>query len=451
MSVLPGRVFPATEQNKQRAIQYILGLRADGGTNINQAVLDGITVAENARTREQLNKETKSMIVFLTDGLPSTGVTDGDTIKKNIRAANTGLGSSIFCIGFGRDADFALIRDISAQADAFSKRIYEGSDAALQLEDFYAEISSPVVSGLQFQYVGEVENSSLTEPALSTFYRGGEILVTGRLAGERLTVKVTGQGAEQAYQDDMVFCLDSSQQQPELSSLPFDCLLPPTFPPRSQAQTFLQRLHAFQNIKQILGKIETMKGEEMEVLKTKVLELALANNFVTELTSLVVTEQDEDPKILELKPAEEENDFDYYGLAQSSFASFGVGPVSAVSLSYYESDYDDYDYQESSVSNKVPSPVFTSCSGNLTLYSKTYHRGDNITLAGDAEDLAVPGLQFDNTAVTAELAGDCCWILYSEAKWLGENKRVRPEKTYTSVSSLDTLFREVSSVRKINC
>ena len=76
---------------------------------------------------------------------------------------------------------------------------------------------------------------------------------------------------------------------------------------------------------------------------------------------------------------------------------------------------------------------------------------NNITLAGDAEDLAVPGLQFDNTAVTAELAGDCCWLLYSEPKWLGENKKVRPEKTYTSVSSLDTLFREVSSVRKTNC
>jgi hypothetical protein len=55
----------------------------------------------------------------------------------------------VFCIGFGRDADFNLIKDISEQANSFSKRIYEGSDAALQLEDFYADIASPVISNLK--------------------------------------------------------------------------------------------------------------------------------------------------------------------------------------------------------------------------------------------------------------------------------------------------------------
>ena len=60
-------------------------------------------------------------------------------------------------------------------------------------------------------------------------------------------------------------------------------------PPRSEAQEFMQRLHAFLNIKQL------MKKEKLEEAK----EIALRSNFVTPLTSLVV-----------VKPCEEEGTSD---------------------------------------------------------------------------------------------------------------------------------------------
>ena len=66
--------------------------------------------------------------------------------------SNAELSTPIFSIVFGKDADFDLIKEISEQADSFSKWIYEGSDAALQLEDFFAEIESPLISYLKFFY-----------------------------------------------------------------------------------------------------------------------------------------------------------------------------------------------------------------------------------------------------------------------------------------------------------
>ena len=103
------------------------------------------------------------MIIFLTDGLPSSGVTDGEAINNNIKNANNELDVPIFSIGFGRDADFNLIKEISQQAESFSKKIYEGSDAALQLEDFLAEVASPLISNLKFDYVGGlVQNESFS-------------------------------------------------------------------------------------------------------------------------------------------------------------------------------------------------------------------------------------------------------------------------------------------------
>merc|ERR1711879_707642 len=49
--------------------------------------------------------------------------------------------------------------------------------------------------------------------------------------------------------------------------------------------------------------------------------------------------------------------------------------------------------------------------GELTLYSKTYHRGDQLGLTSSQPDLA--DQQVDQTAVSALVTGSCCWELYS--------------------------------------
>jgi len=518
-------LIKATEKNKNEAIKHIIDLEADGGTNINEAMLEGIKLAEVAIQSENLPKEVKSMIVFLTDGLPSTGEQNGDVIKKNIKEANEKLDIPIFCIGFGLDADFDLIKDISLQSDSFSKRIYEGSDAALQLEDFYAEIASPLVSNLKFEYVGgAVDNSSISNTNLKTFFKGGEYIIAGKLEddvpeGEILSVKVVGEGKKGVYEKTFEICLYEEGTPEDLTILYSDtdvvpsCYFPPLYPPRSNTQQFMQKLHAFLNIKQLIKKSDSESEK-------KALELALENNFVTDLTSLVIVRPDEPPTVSVLENVDLLANLDTFSshFIAASFAggfnkvSFASPIYDAYALSYdqadivYDADFgvDDYEsnilalqlpttatttstsipadtkvpsnnqqpmstttttittttttttiINKATASTKVPAVKTTTtstsleCEGQLSIFTKTYLRGENFTVTDDVTDFS--NFSFDDLSVSASVSGTCCWTIFAEKNFTGKRLVLSSNKKYTSVSSLGELFRDVSSVSKHNC
>merc|ERR1719244_1287379 len=242
------------------------------------------------------------MIVFLTDGEPTVGESNSKNIRKNVKDRNTNK-IPIFGLAFGRDSDFSLMKEISLDADSFAKRIYEGSDAAIQLEDFFSQISSPLISELKFEYLGEVvDNSSLSKASLNCFFKGGEYVVVGKLNSKEedgmLSIVLMGEQFDGKYRKEMDICLgpralpvnnQDSLPLPALSN-PSSCIPQPQYPERSAEQNFMQKLHAFVNIKQLL-KRDDAELSEGETPRSKALQLALANNFVTELTSLVVVAQ----------------------------------------------------------------------------------------------------------------------------------------------------------------
>merc|ERR1712038_2393 len=82
-------------QQLKNAIKSVIDLSAGGGTNLNDAILAGLDVAETALQREALPKDVKSLIVFLTDGL---GSTPSDVIKSNIKTKNRDLQVPVFTV-----------------------------------------------------------------------------------------------------------------------------------------------------------------------------------------------------------------------------------------------------------------------------------------------------------------------------------------------------------------
>merc|ERR1712137_1094847 len=75
---------------------------------------------------------------------------------------------------------------------------------------------------------------------------------------------------------------------------------PPVYP-KSESQNFLKKLYAFTNIKQLLNKIQVTSDEaEKAALEERAVSLALENNLVTDLTSLVVVKPDAEPVINQL-------------------------------------------------------------------------------------------------------------------------------------------------------
>ena len=119
----------------------------------------------------------------------TSGETDPTEIKKNIKAANKINIDDvipIFGLAFGDGADFDLIKDISSESNAFARKIFEGSDATIQLEEFYSEISSPKLRDIKFSYVGDDELETV-ENVLpqGTFYSGSEIVSVVKMGDDK--------------------------------------------------------------------------------------------------------------------------------------------------------------------------------------------------------------------------------------------------------------------------
>merc|ERR1739840_54597 len=84
----------------------------------------------------------------------------------------------------------------------------------------------------------------------------------------------------------------------------------------------------------------------------------------------------------------------------------------------------------------------------LTLYSKTYNRGEEMVLLDDSADLG----SFSDVAISALVEGSCCWQLFGEVNFGGPSAWVRPGGVYKGTDSFGReLFQEVSSLRRVQC
>lgn len=88
----------------------------------------------------------------------------------------------IFSLSFGDGADRDFLQKISLKNQGFARHIYEAADSYLQLEDFYKQISSPLLANVTFKYVDKVKN--VTRTNFPILFGGGELFTTGIIAGK---------------------------------------------------------------------------------------------------------------------------------------------------------------------------------------------------------------------------------------------------------------------------
>ena len=278
------------------------------------------------------------MVLFLTDGHPTVGETDTLRILQNVKKANADTKTAVFSLAFGRKTDFSMLRLLSVQNFGFARKIYTAADASLQLEGFYQEVSSPILSNVTFDYLhSNLVEDSLTETAFHTFYQGGEMVVAGMMdlsqGAEQPTIeyKVT---AHQATGDYSLGGVGGAEVPPVLSETvdTYIDMLPMHSATKHLAgnTNFMERLWAYLTIKNLLTRVE--KGqlmscnprirdrreekeenreedeyeEEEEEMRVPVicnnleraLFLSLRYQFVNPLTSLVVIKPDTIEKVL---------------------------------------------------------------------------------------------------------------------------------------------------------
>ena len=201
----------------------------------------------------------------------------------------------MYNLGFGNNLNYNFLESMALENHGLARRIYEDSDANLQLQGFYEEVANPLLTSVE---VGYPENAiqDLTQNTYQHFYDGSEIVVAGRLADEDMNsfrADVKGHGAI----NDLTFTEEVDMKEMEEALKERDYIF----------GNYIERLWAYLTIEQLLEKRKNAQGKEKETLTAQALDLSLKYHFVTPLTSMVVTkpEDNENQTAIADKPGEE--------------------------------------------------------------------------------------------------------------------------------------------------
>jgi hypothetical protein len=138
-------------QRKQNSWQFTFWCGVVlAATNINAALVKALQISELGR-RSSETRGPEPVIIFLTDGKANIAPRTPRSIMSNVKQANTG-NSSIFSLALGDGADFPFLKKLSLRNSGFARKIYEASDTALQLTDFYRQVASPLLANVTFSY-----------------------------------------------------------------------------------------------------------------------------------------------------------------------------------------------------------------------------------------------------------------------------------------------------------
>lgn len=168
----------ATAENVDSGLEYIRGLKASGGTNLQDAVLQGLV--------QDMSDTTANVIVFLTDGQAAL---DQETVVK----ANT-KNVRIFVFGIGTDVDQNLLQQLAANNNGLADFLGT-DDVESRVGAFYNKIRYPLLlsPSLSFSAGGVFEVYPLHLPDI---YIGEQLIVLGRYkqpgAAEALLAGKTG-------------------------------------------------------------------------------------------------------------------------------------------------------------------------------------------------------------------------------------------------------------------
>ncbi|XP_034143447.1 inter-alpha-trypsin inhibitor heavy chain H3-like isoform X2 [Esox lucius] len=273
-------LLPANQKNLEAAKIFVQNIRDRGATDINAAVLRGTDMLNR-----HLREGTASLLILLTDGDPTTGETNLETIHKNIKEA-INKKFPLYCLGFGMDVNFEFLEKMALENNGVGRRIYEDSDAALQLQGFYEEVATPLLTDVQMVYLG---GANLTQTNFSQYYNGSEIVVAGQITDNNI----------EEFTAEVIAISKSNK-------VTYSETIPTEKPITARSDSNLQRLWAYLTVKQLLDKEVQLSGNEKETVKKEILDLCLKYGFVTPLTSMVVTKPQGEESQVAHKPKEGE-------------------------------------------------------------------------------------------------------------------------------------------------
>ncbi|KAJ6651720.1 hypothetical protein lerEdw1_020682 [Lerista edwardsae] len=201
---------------------------------------------------------------------------------------------------------YTFLEKMALENGGLARRIYDDSDAALQLQDFYQEISTPILKEIEIKYPDSAA-LEITQNNFKLLFDGSEIVVAGKISNEIdvFPVEISANTLSNALILKERANVTEKEQVFQDEQYIFG--------------NFTERLWAYLTIQQRLQKLALATGEQKKNLEAQVLELSLKFRLVTPFTSMVVTK----PESQEVanKPTEADNE---------NVGRLGIGSTSGV-------------------------------------------------------------------------------------------------------------------------
>lgn len=248
-----------TPENNAKAQTFVKNLQELGGTNIDEA-FDLALAEKNDPARPHI-------VLFLTDGKPTIGQTDGDALATEIKshAANT----RIFSVGIGDDLHTKLLEKISNETKGYSTYISPQEDLELKVADIYKKLSRPVITDIEIKVDG-VKISQVYPKKLPDLFAGSSVSIFGRYDHPGMAkITVSGIVRGKAYSFFKEGLVSDGKD-----------------------QDFIPSLWATRKIGWMLEEIR-LHGENEE-LKTEIVTLARKYGIITPYTSYLIIEDEQE-------------------------------------------------------------------------------------------------------------------------------------------------------------
>ncbi|GAB4463890.1 MAG: hypothetical protein OHK0029_33250 [Armatimonadaceae bacterium] len=185
---------PANADNRKRAEVFVDDIVADGGTNINQALTDGLRMFPEASRGNTL--------LFFTDGLPTVGERNRDRIITKALALN-GKTARTFVWGVGYDVDVPFLDELALKLRGDADYVRPDEDIEVKTSQFVAKTSAPVLEKLKLSVDGARVGEVFPKPdSLPDLFAGSQLVVVGRYTGTgdaRLTLTGEANGRQQMF------------------------------------------------------------------------------------------------------------------------------------------------------------------------------------------------------------------------------------------------------------
>jgi len=255
-----------SDETRAAAIGFVEGLYAGGSTNIEGALKRAFSMLADERR--------PSYILFLTDGLPTTGETGESAIVKLCASANQ-VRARLFAFGVGYDVNSRLLDRLARTNFGLSQYVRPKEDIEASVAALYRKIGAPVMTGVRVMV--DIEGDAIVTPPVNRLYPQGEfdlfagdqVVLVGRYRQSGAArIKLRGKigGEEKTFR------------------------FPASFVEASEDDTnvFVARLWATRRVGEIIDELD-LKGRNEELVR-ELVALATEHGILTPYTSFLADE-----------------------------------------------------------------------------------------------------------------------------------------------------------------